>query len=62
MMHSLLARPWHRLTLAYQLLCAREDARRRHIRTPLGVWACGHCRHVSLNLRSFDAHLLGVHA
>jgi hypothetical protein len=56
------ARVWRRLTLTYQLRCAREDARSRHILTPLGVWACEHCRHVSLNLNAFNSHLMAVHA
>jgi GPR1/FUN34/yaaH family len=51
-----------RLVLAYGVRCARDDARQRQIRTPLGVWACHLCEHVSLNIASFDAHLVHVHA
>ncbi|MCW2523724.1 MAG: hypothetical protein JWO63_2059 [Frankiales bacterium] len=50
------------MALAYELRCAREDARRRNIRTPLGVWACESCRHVSLSLTAFNSHLVFAHA
>jgi hypothetical protein len=29
---------------------------------PLGVWVCEHCRHVSLNLHSFNSHRADAHA
>ncbi|MCW2493811.1 MAG: hypothetical protein QOH56_745 [Pseudonocardiales bacterium] len=56
-------RRWTRLALrAYHLHCAREDARVRHLVVPLGVWVCEHCRHVSLNLHSFNSHRADAHA
>jgi hypothetical protein len=51
-----------RLSVAYQLRCAREDARVRGIKTPLGVWVCQHCPHVSLTSRLSDEHMVFVHA
>lgn len=51
-----------RLTLAYQLRCARDDARARQIRTPLGVWVCHLCRDVSLSSIAFNKHLASVHS
>jgi hypothetical protein len=52
---------WRRLKLAYDLRCARDDARSRHLITPTGVWACHHCEHVSLDQRTFREHISGVH-
>ena len=51
-----------RTARAYQLMCAREDARVRNFVVPLGVWACHTCEHVSLSQWSFHRHLLEVHA
>jgi hypothetical protein len=51
-----------RVSAAYQLRCAREDARVRGIKTPLGVWVCEHCPHVSLTSGLFDEHMVFVHA
>jgi hypothetical protein len=50
-----------RVVRRYQLHCAREDARRRGIVVPLGVWVCG-CQHVSLDRLAFVRHLGEVHA
>jgi hypothetical protein len=56
-------RRWlRRATFAYHLRCAREDARARNVVTPIGVWVCQHCPHVSLSLPAFNLHLAGVHA
>jgi hypothetical protein len=57
-----LRRPWRRLALAYRVRCAREDARARNIITPIGVWVCHHCPHVSLSQLAFQTHVVGVHA
>ncbi|SOD74937.1 hypothetical protein SAMN05892883_4131 [Jatrophihabitans sp. GAS493] len=55
-------RRWrHRVTRAYQLSCARQDARSRNMVTPLGVWACQHCPHVSLTLFAFRTHISSLH-
>jgi hypothetical protein len=40
----------------YQLICAREDAARLHLRVPSGVWFCALCRHVLLDHDSVVAH------
>jgi hypothetical protein len=50
-----------RLRRAYQLHCAREDARLRHIITPAGVWVCHHCPQVSLTQLAFTSHLAAAH-
>jgi ribosomal protein L37AE/L43A len=42
----------------YQLICAREDAARLHLRVPSGVWFCDLCRHVLLDHDSIVAHNL----
>jgi ribosomal protein L37AE/L43A len=42
----------------YQLVCAREDAARLHLRVPSGVWFCDLCRHVLLDHDSIVAHNL----
>ncbi|SDJ46812.1 hypothetical protein SAMN05444157_3508 [Frankineae bacterium MT45] len=56
-------RRWrHRVVRAYQLACARQDARSRNIITPLGVWACEHCPQVSLTQFAFRTHLANLHA
>ena len=47
-----MTRLFRRAVHAYQLHCAREDARLRGIVVPLGVWVCG-CRHVSLDRLAF---------
>ncbi|HJQ02651.1 MAG TPA: hypothetical protein VJ851_13710 [Jatrophihabitans sp.] len=52
---------WRRLALAYRLHCAREDAKLRNIVTPIGVWVCAHCPHVSLSSGAYVAHLAGAH-
>lgn len=54
------SRLWRRFRLAYEVRCARDDARARHLKVPTGVWACHHCEHVSLDQRTFREHL-GVH-
>jgi len=36
--------------------------RRRDIITPLGVWVCEHCPHVSLTQLGFHNHLFSEHA
>ena len=56
-MHRLL----QRARRAYHLRCAREDARRRGLAVPLGVWVCD-CRHVALDKLAHLDHLLEVHA
>jgi len=56
-----MTRLMRRVVRAYQLHCAREDARVRGIVVPLGVWVCG-CRHVSLDRLAFVRHLGEVHA
>ena len=50
-----------RVVRRYQLHCAREDARKRGIVVPLGIWVCG-CDHVSLDRLAFVRHLGEVHA
>jgi hypothetical protein len=55
-------RLWRRARLAYQLGCAREDAKVRNIITPIGVWVCEHCLHVSLTQLTFRTHLAASHA
>jgi hypothetical protein len=57
-----LRRLWRRVKLAYHVRCAREDARVRNIMTPIGVWVCDHCPHVSLSQLAFQNHLVGAHA
>jgi hypothetical protein len=54
-------RCWHRLTVAYRLRCAREDAAKLNIIPPLGVWVCHHCPGVSLTEWGFHAHLRAAH-
>jgi ribosomal protein L37AE/L43A len=51
-----------RIARSYRQHCAREDARVRNIVTPLGVWVCEHCRHVSLDLTGFTMHAVEAHA
>jgi hypothetical protein len=58
-----LLRRWRRrVVLAYHLRCAREDARARNIATPIGVWVCEHCPHVSLSLPGLHSHRADAHA
>jgi ribosomal protein L37AE/L43A len=61
-MRKQLSRRWRRLVLAYQVRCAREDAKLRRIVTPIGVWVCARCPHVSLSTGAYLAHLAGAHA
>jgi hypothetical protein len=42
----------------YELICAREDAARLHVRVPSGVWFCALCRHVLLDHDSMVVHNL----
>jgi ribosomal protein L37AE/L43A len=51
----------HRIAVSYRVRCARDDARTRHIRTPLGVWACHLCSDVSLSSSAFNHHLVSAH-
>jgi hypothetical protein len=44
-----LARTWRRLRRAYQLACAREDARALGLAVPDGVWFCAPCRKAMLD-------------
>jgi hypothetical protein len=50
------------VALAYYVRCAREDARRHNIITPIGVWVCEHCPRVSLSQLAFNTHLAVVHS
>ena len=50
-----------RLRLAYHLRCAREDARHRGLRVPVGVWFCDHCRLLMWERHAFLRHAQ-VHA
>lgn len=61
-MRKRLPRAWRRLALMYRLHCAREDAKLRKIVTPVGVWVCEHCPHVSLTTGAHRAHRAGAHA
>jgi len=54
-------RQWRLIKLAYHLRCAREDARTRSLVTPVGVWVCEHCPHVSLTQLGFSSHLSTAH-
>jgi hypothetical protein len=45
-----------RVGTRYQLICAREDAARLHVRVPSGVWFCDLCRHVLVDHDSLVAH------
>jgi hypothetical protein len=55
-------RRWRRrVSLAYQLRCAREDARARNITAPIGVWVCQQCAHMSFTLPNLNAHLATAH-
>jgi hypothetical protein len=40
----MLARAGRRLRRAYQVACAREDAKRLGVAVPDGVWFCAPCR------------------
>ncbi len=53
---SRLRRAARRWRMAYDLLCAREDARSLGLRTPDGVWACRPCRAVFLTDFAYVVH------
>jgi len=55
-----LRRRLRRLRLAYQLRCAREDARALGLRAPDGVWSCGPCHTVFLDNLEYVVHLHGA--
>jgi hypothetical protein len=50
------ARVRHRVVLAYQLICAREDARRQGLFLPQGAWRCEHCGLVAWDQQTSVAH------
>ena len=55
-------RHWgRRIVRAYQLCCAREDARVRHVVIPAGVWVCQHCPHFSFDATRLRDHLAYAH-
>jgi ribosomal protein L37AE/L43A len=45
-----------RVVLAYQLICAREDARNRGLSLPQGIWRCEHCGLITWDQQTFAAH------
>jgi hypothetical protein len=53
---SRLARIRRRLSCAYHLTCAREDARSQGLRMPLGIWFCEPCRLVMWDRQTFVRH------
>ena len=61
-MRKQVSQSWHRLATAYRLHCAREDAKLRNLVTPIGVWVCQHCPHVSLSTDGYLDHLAAAHA
>ncbi len=52
-----LGRLRRRIVLAYQLTCARDDARARGLQAPSGIWFCDCCREVWWEKASFDRHM-----
>jgi hypothetical protein len=51
-----LARLRRRLTAAYRVRCARDDAARYGVRVPDGVWCCEDCRLVLWDRTAFVQH------
>lgn len=45
-----------RVVLAYQHICAREDARRHGLSLPLGAWRCEHCGLIAWDQQTFATH------
>lgn len=53
---------WRRLVRAYHLACVRDDAVTHGVAAPSGVWFCGTCRRVMLELSALCEHLRAEHA
>ena len=53
---AIVARVWRRTSVMYSVICARDEARQRGIRTPLGVRFCEHCRLVMWERAAFMRH------
>lgn len=54
---STLGRLGRRMTRAYHVACAREDAARHGFRVPLGAWFCERCRLVVWERHAFTLHV-----
>jgi hypothetical protein len=51
-----------RLSRAYHLWCARDDARSHGLVVPAGVWVCAHCPRVTFDAVRLRQHVAGAHA
>lgn len=61
-MRSAFRRTWRRVAQAYHLACARDDAAKRKITIPSGVWVCDHCHEALLELHALREHVRTRHA
>jgi hypothetical protein len=61
-MRSVFRRTWQRAAQAYHLACARDDAAKRKITVPDGVWVCDHCDQGLLELTALREHIRTQHA
>lgn len=52
----MLAQVSHRVVLAYQVACARQDVRNQGLRVPAGLWCCTDCGQVGWDRDAYIVH------